>query len=332
MDTLPVRLNIAIVSSDLISSGVLKGLIETNGKDVISVKVFQTTREAQAAFKDGRLNSMFIDLFSVGVNEGVILIEHIRNNFPSVSICLFSTQSNLTLMPGIEEHWRSRFGHYYKIIQDQNLQSLAIDVQKMLWKLSTWIQRYLARVELDKLSKQMASSNETHKLSNEHREQIEKATSAARIALETKEEDFSLPIIVPGMATGQIGQLVETTLAQATKSIQTTSKANISILIFGAALVTASFAVAITTHLWEAMAFGGFGLVGVVASLITNPLKSIAVSARRLVQVQIAYFSFLNQLTILNVQSENTNILERSQRLGEETSRALQSFEKYFGD
>ena len=106
---------------------------------------------------------------------------------------------------------------------------------------------------------------------------------------------------------------------------------NIGVLVVGSLLVFISLIYAAVTNRWEAVAFGGFGIAGVIASLITNPLHSIGVSARRLVQIQVAYLSFLNQLTMLNQDSKKLSAIDRSQRLGDEMARTLKALEEHFG-
>ena len=69
-------------------------------------------------------------------------------------------------------------------------------------------------------------------------------------------------------------------------------------------------------------------------TLSANPLKSIGIGARRLVQVQVAYLGFLNQLSLLkfspNVTDENA-LQARSKQLGEAITNCLEALEKHFG-
>ena len=124
-------------------------------------------------------------------------------------------------------------------------------------------------------------------------------------------------------------QLIADTLKESKQSLQLTRMVNIGILIIGSILLLVSFVIASITGRWEAVAFGGFGLAGIIASLITNPLKSISASASRLVQIQTAYFQFLSQLRLLNQDSETITIIERSQRLGDAMERTVKILGEY---
>jgi len=332
MHELPVPLRIAIVDRDNVAAGVLKAIVETH-KGVEDVAVFGDAKGAHHAFHEGKFNSVFIDLFSVGVEESLNFIRYIRETYPQVPFCLYSSQENLLSFPDVPEPWCVKFGHYYAIPKDQNLQRLAQAIEDILFKLSTYLLSRIARARLSELRTLIAQDRIKLALSPEQRSDIEEVTATVEKALKAREEiarSDRIPLI-PGIARGKVEQLVSATLEQATRSLHTTSRVNIGILVFGVLLVTVSFIVAFITRQWEAVAFGGFGIAGIIASLITNPLRSIGISARRLVQVQIGYLSFLSQLAILNVESANHNGLERSKRLGEEMARTLQALEEYFG-
>lgn len=139
------------------------------------------------------------------------------------------------------------------------------------------------------------------------------------------------PAIVPGVNSSEIERLVHITLRDATLSLKLTANVNIGVLVLGVLLVFASFIVAAVTNRWEAVAFGGFGMAGIIASLVTSPLRSIGINARRLVQIQVAYLAFLNQLTMLNQDTKKNSTVERSKRLGDEMERILKTLEQYFG-
>jgi hypothetical protein len=68
---------------------------------------------------------------------------------------------------------------------------------------------------------------------------------------------------------------------------------------------------------WEPVVFGGFGLAGMVASLITQPLRSIGAASRQIVQIQVAYLGFINQIAIINDCPTDTTeaTLKKSERL-----------------
>lgn len=81
------------------------------------------------------------------------------------------------------------------------------------------------------------------------------------------------------------------------------------------------------------MAFGGFGIAGIIASLITNPIKSIGSGARQIIQLQIAYIGFLKQLSLLDAETQtNQQIspLEKSKQLNEAIEKILKALNDNF--
>ena len=169
-------------------------------------------------------------------------------------------------------------------------------------------------------------------ISQEKIEEINQIVDVAEKAL-TEREKTSREII-PSFGTNDVQELIKETLKSSSMALEKTAFTNKLVLYFGLSLVAISFVASAVTDNLSIMAFGGFGIAGVVASLITNPLKSIGVGARRIVQIQMAYFSFLNQLSLLNTMEaeEGSSILEKSKQLDLITKSLQESLEKHFGD
>ncbi len=326
MPELPIPLKIAIVDGDRTSAAILKTITQSH-PGVEAVETFDERHDAEKALHQG-FNSLFVDVFTMGTTIGVNFIEHVREKFPLVPICLWSTTANLIEMPDVSEHWRERFGHYYKLPKDQDVQRLKDTASQVLDALATTLQIDIARRKVDSLVEL------TTVVSNQQqRSEITEAVETIQGALRSREKRARAvaTTVVPGVNTSRIEDLVTSTLDAAGKSLDLTAKVNIGVLIAGSVLVFASFVVASVTNHWGAVAFGGFGIAGVIASLIANPLRSIGVSARRLVQIHVAYLGFLSQLALLNRESDKSSELERSQRLGEEMARSLQVLKEHFG-
>jgi len=327
MLNLPLHLRIAILDTDTASAGVLKAILKTK-PDIEEVRILTQTKAANDIFRYDGFNSLFIDIFSLGVKTGLDFIEHIRTEYPIVSICLYSSSSSLQTMPGVSDYWRNRFGHYFKLSKDQTIQTLDSNVEGVLWGLAGDVQAEIARdrvIGLRKLTEEAPQD-----FTPEQKREIEETAAVVEKALEAREVNAQAKasISVPGVNTGQMERLVNDTLIEASQSLQLTTRVNIGVLATGSLLVLVSFIVASITNRWEAVAFGGFGMAGIIASLITNPLKSIGASARRLVQVQVAYLSFLSQLAILNQDSEDTTVIERSQRLETAMAQTLKTLDE----
>jgi hypothetical protein len=330
MRTLPVNLKVGILDADRTSAGALKAIIET--KDGIEeVRVFGTLADANHAFRYEGFNGLFIDIFSLGVETGVGFIEDTRSEYPIVSICLYSPSFSLVAMPGVDAYWRSRFGHYYRVAKDLTIEMLDDAVEDALYGIAYDVQTVLARrkvTDLRRLTEETAQA-----FSAEQKREIEETVDVVEKALESKEAASHMEALtIPGVNTAQMEQLVNHTLSEASNSLRITTSVNIGVLATGSLLIMVSFVVASVTNRWEAVAFGGLGMAGIIASLITNPLKSIGASARRLVQIQAAYFGFLAQLVLLNQTSEGVSVIDRSKRLEEAMAQTLKTLGEYFGE
>jgi DNA-binding NarL/FixJ family response regulator len=330
MASLPLPLKVAILDTDSLEANALKTVIEAK-QDIVEVKIFNQIQSADEAFSKDNFNSLFIDIFSLGVEIGIKFIEHVRSEYPTIPICLYSSSQSLRLMPSVNDYWRTRFNHYYQLAKDQTIQNLDRSAEQVLEALSSYLQAATVRFQLSNLRKQL-SQESVDSLSAEQKREIEKIAADAEKALEPLGSKSQLgTLLVPGMNTEQVEELVNETLKDAKKSLQMTTNVNIGVLVAGSLLVAASFTVATITSQWEAVAFGGFGIAGVIASLIANPLRSIGISARRLVQIQVAYLAFLSQLRLINRDWDETTIIEQSKQLGDEMSRTLKALDEYFG-
>jgi CheY-like chemotaxis protein len=331
VEKLPVPLKVVILDSDASSAKVLKAVVESK-PDIEAVETSATPQAADRLFREQGFNSLFIDVFSVGTVEGVKFIEHTREKYPTIPICLYSVASNLVTTPGVDNNWHRRFSHYYKVLKDQTVPALDSAVEDILPKLSNWFLTRTAQTRVSDITT-LINTPGTNAINQQQRNEIIEIVAEVEKALKVRAENYRYneATIVPGVDTAQIEQLVNTTLKEATQSLRITTNVNIGVLIAGSALVFISFLVASITGRWEAVAFGGFGTAGIVASLIVNPLKSIGASARRLVQIQVAYLAFVSQLALLNRDSDRISEIDRSQRLGEEMARTLEVLEKQSG-
>lgn len=326
MNDLFKKLRVMILDAETTTGSALKVIIQNNPL-VEKASIFTNAHDAKIHLQNDGFNSIFIDIFSIGTEIGIKFIEHVRLEYPAIPICLYSESNSLTFMPGVNDYWKSRFSHYYFLFKDQTIQKLDKSSNETLISFTEYLETALARLKLTNIRTYLS---ETSAISSEEKKEIEEVTQIVEKVLERKaERSPSSRNVLPGINSGQIEQLVMETIQEAKHSLQTTTYVNVGVLITGSALVIVSFIVAVVTNRWEAVAFGGFGMAGIVASLVTNPLRSISLSARRLVQVQVAYLSFLSQLSILNRESNETNI-EISKQLGDEMTRTLKTLEEYF--
>ncbi len=200
MHNLPIRLKVVILDTDSVSAAVLKAVIETK-PDIEGVIAFNQTKAANDAFRHSGYNSLFIDIFSFGVESGIDFIEHMRTEYPTVPICLYSPSSALATMPNVEDYWRNRFGHYFKLPKDQTPQTLEVTTDDMLVSLAYELQANIARYKLSNLKVRLADEQGLT-FTAEQRQEIVATVTAAERALESHDDGQRINLtVIPGIDT-----------------------------------------------------------------------------------------------------------------------------------
>ena len=328
------RIDILIVDTNPVFSASISAAFE-NDTAATSVLVAHSVNDAKEKLGVGTANALVIDIFSVGVDSGLEFIQLVRKEHPAFPICLLGTTANLHSFPGVPRSWKSRFSHYYKMAKDLPPDQLRKSAEAMAYKLFTYWLARSAKVKLtdlrDLLLKMEAKSVT---FSVDTTKEIYNTIEFAQKAIEAQStQKDRVTDIVPGFQGQDIQALVNKTLENASRALDKSTTVNTGILIFGALLIASSFIVASITGNWESVAFGGFGLAGVIASLITNPLKSIGITSRRVVQIQVAYLGFLNQISIINDAPNDTTdaVIKKSERLQDVMKSIQETLEKHYG-
>jgi hypothetical protein len=326
------RLNVAILDSE--PARTLARIIDGTGKaDTVSWHTEADT--VVNSFREGKANSLFINIFSLGTEAGIQLIEKIRERFSHVPICLVGTRDELTTFPGVTDYWKKRFDHYYWLINDLPARQIHREAEAILQRMESYLLSKAAMGRLENVRGYLAQFLSDRDAPNEAAtgEAIE-ALDLAKRALETKQKtQAAIYTIVPGFDDSDVKDLIAKTLANSTMALRRTAVVNMVVLVAGGLLLFASFVVAIVTRTWESVTFGGFGLAGVVTALIANPLRSISKGGRHIVQIQVAYLGFLNQLAVLGripADTSGDTILERSKQLNVAISHVSEALEKHF--
>jgi DNA-binding NarL/FixJ family response regulator len=296
------RLEILVADADPVSSAAIAAAFDRS-TGVTCVSIAHTIDEARNILAHGRSNALVVDIFGVGVDRGIELIKETRERYLAFPICLLGTRRNLRELPTVPQYWRSPFDHYYKLAKDQPPQSLQKDSEAMAYNLFTYWLARSAKVRLSHLRNMLLEMEaRSPAFFSDRKQEIADAIDLAQKAIEEQSAQSRRVVgSVPGFEARDVQLLATQTLDRASRALDTSTRINTGILIFGALIVTASFVVACVTHRWDAVAFGGFGLAGVVSSLVTNPLKSIGFASRRIVQIQVAYLGFLNQIAIVRM-------------------------------
>ena len=327
------QLNILVVDADTVYSTAIFNAFK-QVPIVRSVKYSRDVKEARSILSEGYINSIAIDIFTIGVGEGIDLILYIRETFPSLPICLLGVNYTLANMPNVTKEMQLRLRHYYKLNKELPPDLFLKNAEITAHKLLSYLLASAAKIRLNGLREQLLRNDtDSVKIATDVKQDIEDAIDVAQEAIDAqKRQNEWAAGIVPGFEEKDVQALVNHTLDKASKSLDISTKINLGILIFGGILIAASFTVACLTNRWESIAFGGFGLAGVITSLITNPLKSIGFASRRIVQIQIAYIGFLNQIAIINEYTSDTPdaAITKSTRLQEAIQNIQETLEKYF--
>lgn len=327
-----IVLEIAVVEKDYEKAASLVSAFVTL-ENVSRAAAITEPTESLKMLESGKCNSLVVNIFSLGVRVGIDLIKATREKFPHVPICLIGTTEQLSLMREVDDYWRTRFDHYYKLPTDLPMDSFFRTAKKIITLLGLYLLSGTAKKRIRSIRSEIYQTgrNTNNDPMAIYSERLDEAFQLAEEALEAKQTAPPDAIIVPGFNAENLQALVKGTIENASSSLDRSARVHKLLLIFGGILVAAAFVVASIKGSWEAVTFGGLGLTGIVASLITNPLKSIASTSRRLVQIQVAYIGFLKVIDTqasLPIQDEKC-VESRTKSINEAIRNVLETLEKH---
>jgi hypothetical protein len=131
-----VAFTVMIADANRISSRTLQRQLATK-PNVAKVEIFDRLETARKALGDGEFNCLFVDIFSLGIDTGIELIQLIQAKSPEAPICLYSESSDLITMPDVSEFWRKKFGHFAKLGKDQIAQGMGAELDTLLRSLAS---------------------------------------------------------------------------------------------------------------------------------------------------------------------------------------------------
>ncbi|WIG98350.1 hypothetical protein [Myxococcus sp. SDU36] len=311
-------LRVAILEGEPAATRRLTSLIHRVAKG--SVETFPTIHDLRQALQDGRVDAIFIDLVAIGTDISVPFIEETRSTYPRIPICLFGTTESLSNIPGISPKWRKRFEHYLRAPIDVPDQSLQDSLGSILSNCAADIVRWEAKNQLAQVTSELKQGS--GKLDSGTQQRVLATMEAAQAALSTPAVSVAPP---SGFAVffqdARVTALVNSTLEECSKTARRSSHVNVAVIAFGMAMILFSFTAFLVERDPLILSFGGFGLAGLIAALISSPLKRMANDASRLMQLQLAYLSFLNQTALLTDSADSSSRTERSRLLGEESRK-----------
>jgi hypothetical protein len=140
----PLLLTVMIADANRASSRTLQRVLE--GKpNIARVEVIGQPGIAGRAFDGAGFNCLFVDIYSLGIDAGIDLIQHVEAACPEAPICLYCDSSSLITMPDVSETWRKRFGRYFKLGKDEVTRWAEPDVDTLLGALTGHLHKALSR-------------------------------------------------------------------------------------------------------------------------------------------------------------------------------------------
>jgi len=152
-------LNVAIIDSDKNASQFLGSIIQP--LDCVRlVDEFSSLPNLKDIYTTRKINCVFIDIFSISVEDSLSYIKQSREIFDHIPICLYSKPEYLNNLRDLDEippGWRDRFSHYYKLIKTENSSELYSNAKSMIYASSSYLEFKLAKKELSEANKLVGS-------------------------------------------------------------------------------------------------------------------------------------------------------------------------------
>jgi hypothetical protein len=137
-------LAVMIADANRVSARNLQSVLEAKPY-IAKVEVFNHPGTARRAFRGAGFNCLFVDIYSLGVDAGIELIQHVETTCPEAPICLYSDSSSLITMSDVSQTWRNRFGHYFKLGKDQLTPASEAEVDTLVGSLAAYFHKAVLR-------------------------------------------------------------------------------------------------------------------------------------------------------------------------------------------
>ena len=318
MSNLDTKLRIGLIEPNDNIANVVKSLFETHSVEVERIK---NRKELFQKIENDSINTLVINIFNYGVSPGIEIIEDIPKKEKSIPVCILGTGEQLANFESVPKEWKKKFKSYCKVVIDDSSQNLNENIKQMNQSLFICRKTMIRKKEL--------SEKDTSKMTEEEKKIHQMAEEANNTEIKLGKEantNFDNSFI-SGVSGQALPIVIRKTLEKTTASIELYKWVNFAIIIAGLILVLGSAIYAMVTKKpnIEAIAFGGVGFAGIIASLITNPISSIGRTSRQMVQLQISYFGFLKQIDILkNTKANDIDDMEKKSKRLEEVICSLQ--------
>jgi hypothetical protein len=301
----PSRLQVLLVGLD---SGVHEIVHQSLlGSDTVEqVRHVNTPEQATADLIAGRANTVFIDPVS---HPGTSLREMLQFCTMTFPVCLVGTATDLSTLQGIPTDWQKRLRNYHRVQIDVPLPEFREQLDYAIRGCHRYLLKRLIRNNLSEI----VESARTPAVAEKAREVLQAVDVQSELSDKL------------GITPAQMEAILDHTLQHARQVARRAELANLVTLAVGLMLiiVTAAFALFNENANYWSLGLGGMGAAAVIAALVTSPSQRLASSTLRLVFVQTAYFSFLQQVRLLNSPGPES-ALQRSERLEGATGALLE--------
>lgn len=323
-----IPLNLAVFSKDAVYAGMLRIVFQAT-REVSLVQEFTAEPGLISALNEKKVNSVIIDFGHVGGEDSIKVISRIREQFPSVPICLAGPADVLLAPPNVPMEWRKRLQHYVKFAPNQPLDTALQEATAVVDQLRAYLLRATARERVQALQKSLQAGTQDFSQADNVGEVLQLASTA----LEKPAQNAPASASLPDFNQGAVQDLVLKTLEATQRSLNSTALTNKIVVGTGLLLLVTSFVAGVYHNNYASLGFGSLGTAAMIASLVTNPLKSLSAGSRRIVQVQVAYLGFLTQLSMvraLPAAAAEKDLIERIKALGDQVENSLKVLAQHF--
>lgn len=331
MDDLEKKLLIGLIEPENSNAKKVQERFEAQRDWILGVQTVTNKKELLGMIKDNSVNTLVINIFNYGISEGIEIIKDIRRDEKTIPICILGKYEEFKNFDSIHNDLKN-FKDFCKIAIDVSSKDLDESIKRMSKSLFYCRQEKVVKQKLNTIK---SDSKITDK---ERIEKLEEITEQLLKLFSDQGKEANkdhLKSTVSSLSSKSLGKIIQKTLDKTSKSIELYKWINFTIIVVGLFLVLGSaiYTVVAKNPQIITIAFGGTGLLGIIASLITNPTSSISKTARQMIQIQIGYFGFLEQLELLDNQNKNVeNDLEKSKQLNKVTYCLLKSLSECFDD
>lgn len=125
-------LKVSIVSDDNNSVNKLHNVLKKYDAQILTTTIYNNYNDFKQAMLGNQTNCAFIDIFSLGAEQGIELISYARDRHRNIGFALYGKNKDLYQLPGVKGVWRHNLEHFWKLQKDSNTESFQITVEDII--------------------------------------------------------------------------------------------------------------------------------------------------------------------------------------------------------